>query len=51
MPWITALFGGASFFLLERAVLRKQRATNAFIGVGALVGFWLGNVSSSTNLV
>ena len=50
MPWITAFFGGVSVLLFERAILRKTRATNAFIAAGALAGFWLGNTSAANGL-
>ena len=50
MPWVTALFGGFSVFVLERAIFRKTRATNAFLALGALGGFWLGNASSGFGL-
>ena len=39
MPWVTAVFGGFSVFLLERAILRRTRATNAFVAAGAVAGF------------
>jgi hypothetical protein len=49
MPWVTAVFGGFSVFLLERAILRRTRATNAFMAAGAVAGFWLGNANSSSD--
>ena len=51
MPWLTAIFGGFSVYVLERAVMRRHRATTAYLAVGALAGFWLGNASNQGHLL
>ncbi len=51
MPWLTAIFGGFSVYVLERGIMRRNRATPAYLAVGALAGFWLGNSSSQGHLL
>ena len=46
MPWLAAVFGGFSVYVLERAVMRRHKATIPYLAVGALAGFWLGNASN-----
>lgn len=51
MPWLTAIFGGFSIFVLERGIMKRHKATPAYLAVGAIAGFWLGNASNQGHLL
>ena len=45
MPWISAFFGGFSFYFLDAVVLKKSTCYRR-IALGGLLGFVLGGVGS-----